>query len=201
MAQKTDLQRHLVGPLEALDADAREAVPHRVPAHPAARLDRRAPNVRQDDALWLLHERVVGADVGLARDDVEARAGEATLLQRGEERIAVDDGAPRRVDDVGGGLHLGKEVGADDALGRRGERAAQDEEVALARELVVRLCGADVDTVELGGRERVEVVLLRGEGDARLRGRVQDARDIKAEQSLERELPDLAKAEDADSGL
>jgi hypothetical protein len=58
--------------------------------------------MRRDDDAVELEKR---AGVGLAGEDVERGAGDLARLQRREQRVLVDELAPRRVDDADAVAH------------------------------------------------------------------------------------------------
>ena len=191
----------LVGPLKALDADSRETVPRRVPAHPTPCLNRRAPNMRHQNDPFLPYEGMIRPDVGFTGRDVQPGRSESTSLNRLDERLGINHGSTRRVDDTSGRFHFRQELGGDEVARFGRERTAEEDQVALARELVVRRGGTNLDPEVGSEREGVKVVARGGELLAELRSRVQDALDAESEQALDRRLPNFAESDHTHRGL
>ena len=79
---------------------------------------------------------MVGADVGFALDDVEARAPDPLFAERASERVRVDERAAGRVDEDSVLLHLAQELCVDDVACSVSAGREYEEDVARARELV-----------------------------------------------------------------
>jgi len=95
---------------------------------------------------------MVSADVGLALDDVEARAPDPLFAQRAGERVRVDERAAGCVDEDSVLLHPAQKLCVDDVARSVSAGREHEEDVARARELVC------VDAAD--GAQAV----LRGEG-------------------------------------
>ena len=91
-------------------------------------------------------QRVVGRR-RLGVRDVERRAGDAPLVQGGDERRLVDDRAARRVHEDRGGLHDRQRRGVDEVVRGVGEREVQRDDVG-ARERRVEV-GVAADRLDL----------------------------------------------------
>ena len=74
--------------------------------------------MRRGDDVLELEERAVGAR--LLGEDVEPGGGDPALLERGVERVLVDDAAAGGVDQHQRRLDLGQLLGADQADGLGG---------------------------------------------------------------------------------
>ena len=74
--------------------------------------------------------------MGLALDDVEARAPDPFLAQCVRERIRVDERAARCIHEHGVPLHLAEKILVDDVPRVLPARREDEEHVARARELV-----------------------------------------------------------------
>ena len=119
------------------------------------RLGGRGAEVRRHDHVVAAEERVLGR--GLLGEDVERGAGDLARLERGAERLEVDQLAAGAVDDAHAVLHAGERRGVDpvDRLGRL--RQVDRDEVGALVELVGRLDALDAEVAEaLGGDELVE---------------------------------------------
>ena len=66
----------------------------------------------------------------LRLEDVQGRCGDDAGVEGLDERGVVDDAAAGDVDDAGALLHLGEGRVAEEALGLRGHRHVEGEEVA-----------------------------------------------------------------------
>ena len=121
--------------------------------------------------------------IGSLGEDVERGAGDVAAVERGLEVLVDDQRAAGDVDDPHAGLGLGERLGVDEALGLRGLRQVQREEVGGGEDVVGRrgLLGAELPEA-LGGDERVV-------GDDAHAERLGADRD---------ELADAAEAEDAE---
>ena len=113
----------LVGPLETLDADSRETIPRRVPAHPTAGLNRRTPNMRHKYDPFLPDEGMIRPNVGFTGRDVQPGRSESTLPDGLDERLRINHGSTRwRVSDVSGQQRrirsLSRAISSYDAAGR-----------------------------------------------------------------------------------
>src|SRR6202007_2788889 len=65
--------------------------------------------VRGHNHLRMAHEHAAdGSRARFGFQNVEARAGDLSSIERGEKRCFVNQGAARRVDDERGSLHLSK---------------------------------------------------------------------------------------------
>ena len=147
----------------------------------------RRAQVRGDDDVRQAEQPVRGAALGrrLAREDVEARAGDDAGREGFVQRVLVDEPAAGDIDDVGGRLHRGQLRGADHPGRLRGLRHVHRDEVALAQHLVEG--------------EQLHLQLLRaGGGDV---GVVADDAHAEGAQALGDEAADAAETEDADGLL
>ena len=127
----------------------------RVGAGAVLRLGRRGAEVWRHDHVVAAEERVLGR--GLLGEDVEGGACDLAGVERGAERLEVDQLAARAVDDADAVLHAGERRRVDpvDGLGRL--RQVDRDEVGALVELVGRLDALDAEVAEaLGGDELVE---------------------------------------------
>src|SRR5438132_228218 len=68
--------------------------------------------------------------------DVEAGAPDQALVQRGHEVLAIDDLAPRDIDQDRVALHAAEEVAREEVVGRLRERQRDDHDVGGAEQVV-----------------------------------------------------------------
>ncbi len=127
---------------------------------------------------------VVGANVGLALDDVHARTIQPALVEGLRERERVDDGAACSVDEDSGGLHLPEPAGGEDV-----------EDVRLARKRRER------DTLDLFDAEfcregGISAGVGVGGGGGGLTG-VEGALEAEGDEAGEGGLGDVAEADEA----
>ena len=122
LLHQRDARADVLGDDPALHVDrvghelAGERQPHR-PGHGdpglLLRLVGAGAEVRRGDDGLEVEQRGVGARLG--REDVDARAGDPAVLERGVERVLVDDAAAGGVDDDDRRLDQRELVGADQA--------------------------------------------------------------------------------------
>ena len=79
---------------------------------------------------------MVSADVGLALDDVEARAPDPLFAQRAGERVRVDERAAGCVDEDSVLLHPAQKLCVDDVARSVSAGREHEEDIARVRELV-----------------------------------------------------------------
>ena len=75
------------------------------------------------------------SDGRLLRQHVDGRAAEIAALERGDQRVEIDQRASRGVDQERIGLHERELALADQARGRRRQRAMQRQHVGDAQQL------------------------------------------------------------------
>ncbi len=114
------------------------------------------PNRERGTALLLLpglpHERMVGADMGLTFDDVEASTPNPFFMQSLRERVRVYERAACRVHQHSTFLHLAQKLRVDDMPRVLSSRRKHKEHVALAREFVQLYAPDGVQVVLRGER-------------------------------------------------
>ncbi len=117
------------------------------------RLGRRGAEVRRHDHVVAAEERVLGRR--LLGEDVERGAGDLARVERGAERLEVDQLTARAVDDANAVLHAGERRGVDpvDGLGRL--RQVDRDEVGTLVELVGGLDALDAEVAEALGRDEL----------------------------------------------
>jgi hypothetical protein len=93
--------------------------------------------VRGADHVRQREQRVVcGERLGI--DDVDPRAGQASVLQGPDERLLVDDRSSGDVDEEGARFHQREPVAVEQAAGLVRQRAGDDHEVGVAQEVLQR---------------------------------------------------------------
>lgn len=141
-------------------------------------------------------QRMVEADIRLALDDVHARAVQPALAEGPRERVRVDEGAARGVDEDGGGLHLPEEGLVDDVV-RRGPAGGEDEEdVGLACERLERHA-LDLFDAEFRGEGGVRAGVGVGGGGGGGPAGVEGALEAEGDEAGEGGLGDAAEADEA----
>src|SRR5450759_2545412 len=113
----------------------------------------RAGDVRGDDEVRRLPERMLGRK-RLGIGDGE-RGADVSRAQSVDERVRVDDGAARRVDQKRTLFHPGEEVRVDDSLRLRGEREEQNDRVGLGEQAGKRLRSLGIVPCMSGDADRV----------------------------------------------
>ena len=88
----------------------------------------------RDDYVFHLPERVIGGQ-RFDLEDVECGAGNVFLLQSSSEILQIDDGAAADVDQIRGGLHLAKLLGAEQFFSLGSVRGSDDDEIADGQEV------------------------------------------------------------------
>ena len=122
-------------------------------ARAVLRLVGRGGEVRCDDDLVEPEQRPV---VGLAREDVERRAGELAGRDRLRERLLVDERAARSVHEPGAVPHVRDRLAVDQAVRLVGERRMERDDVGRGEQLLDRLRLLDAEVAEaVGPDERV----------------------------------------------
>ena len=151
------------------------------------RLGGRGPEVRGDDDVVALEDRVLGE--GLLGEDVERRAGDLARLERRHERVEVDQLAAGAVDDPHPVAHLRDRLGVDpvDGLGRL--RQVDRDQVGARVELLAGLDALDAELAEaLRGDELVEGDHVHVEGLGALGDELADAAEADHAERLAVEL-------------
>jgi hypothetical protein len=111
-----------------LAREAGEQVLHGDLGHPVARAHRRRADVRHDQEVGRLEQRVLGRQ-RLGIGDVECRTGDLARVQREQQRLRIDDRAARGVDEQRGRLHARERGAVDQVAGLGRERDVQGHEV------------------------------------------------------------------------
>ncbi len=93
-------------------------------------LARRCAQVGNDHHVVQLEQGVVGGH-RLLLEDIEGSARQLSTLERLGEGRLIDDAAPRRVDQVGGGLHQRQLLGADEPASLLGQRRVHGDHVGF----------------------------------------------------------------------
>ena len=141
--------------------------------------------VRQRDIVE--REQLVVLRQRLHREHIDRRAHDPVLLQRGIQRLHIDQHGARRIDEHGGGLHRTQLLLADDRRVARADAPVQGDEITAAQQLFLadRLaaCGCD----GLCRDERVADQNFRAEdlqplGDQTADGAEADNADVRAAQ-------------------
>ena len=96
----------------------------------ADELVRVAERVRRPDDVGELEQRLALGQ-RLRVEDVEPRAGDASLAQRLDERVLVDDRAARNVDEEGGRLHQPQPARVEQTARLVRQRAGDDDDVGV----------------------------------------------------------------------
>ena len=119
---------------------------------------------------------------GSVRHHVERGAAEMAGIERGDERLLVDQRAARSVDEVGALFHLGEGFGVHQAARRRLQRRVHRDEIGARQQIVkahgfdagrgrrihihVRIVGEDFQSERFGlGRERARDVAEADEAE------------------------------------
>ena len=118
----------VVRSLAANDGDDR---PQRALGAAAPALVGPAEAVRRQHDVVERPQRIVGGN-GFDGEDIEPRAGDLAARERFRQSRLIDDGAARRVDEIGIGAHQAEFAFADDAARGRRQRQVQADEIGLA---------------------------------------------------------------------
>ena len=153
---------------------------------PVLRLGGRSGEVRRDDDLRQLEER---ARVRLRTEHVEGGAGHLAGPNGRDERLLVDQVAPRRVDDANAVLHPLERRGVEQPLRLVVEREVERDDVGLRVDLLERRSRLDPELAEPVGRdEGVVRHHAHPESERAVRDLASDPSQAEHAQRLPREL-------------